>query len=139
MAAGIAGKHQLQNATIAVELARRFLQECHALEDTSELPLSFIAGLKAARWPGRCQTVVDPIHGNLTWYLDGAHTAESLNCCMDWFLDLGVGVDFEGNSYVLPGFRVIPRILSPLFLAHRQRGPLSLIARADVQVKPSSK
>ena len=101
MTVGLAGKHQLQNATIAVELARRFLQERQALEDASEFPLSFVAGLKAARWPGRCQTVADPVHGNLTWYLDGAHTAESLGCCMDWFLNLGVGVDFEGNSYVL--------------------------------------
>jgi len=103
MTAGLAGKHQLQNATIAFELTRRFLQERQALEDVSELPPSFVAGLKAARWPGRCQTVADPVHANLTWYLDGAHTAESLNCCMDWFLDLSVGVDFEGNSYVLLG------------------------------------
>lgn len=97
MTVGLAGEHQIQNATIAVELSRRFLQERQALEDASELPSSFVAGLKAAKWPGRCQTVADPINGNLTWYLDGAHTIESLDCCMDWFLNPGVGVDSEGN------------------------------------------
>lgn len=102
MTVGLAGEHQIQNATIAVELSRRFLQERQALEDASELPSSFVAGLKAAKWPGRCQTVADPINGNLTWYLDGAHTIESLDCCMDWFLNPGVGVDSEGNLYVLP-------------------------------------
>jgi len=102
MTVGLAGEHQIQNATIAVELSRRFLQERQALEDASELPSTFVAGLKAAKWPGRCQTVADPINGNLTWYLDGAHTIESLDCCMDWFLNPGVGVDSEGNLYVLP-------------------------------------
>jgi folylpolyglutamate synthase len=43
-------------------------------------------GLKAAKWPGRCQTVSDPAYGNLTWFLDGAHTVESLECCMEWFI-----------------------------------------------------
>ncbi|KXN86406.1 Folylpolyglutamate synthase [Leucoagaricus sp. SymC.cos] len=92
---GLAGKHQVQNAAIAVELARGFLRECHALDDTTHLPQTFIDGLKATKWPGRCQIVSDPVSNNLTWYLDGAHTTESLNCCMDWFLSAGVGVDLE--------------------------------------------
>ncbi|KAF5363480.1 hypothetical protein D9756_000501 [Leucocoprinus leucothites] len=94
---GLAGRHQVQNATIAVELARQFLCERQALADTSELPQSFVDGLRATRWPGRCQTVADPAHSNIIWYLDGAHTLESLDYCMDWFLSPGVGVDTEGN------------------------------------------
>ncbi|KAJ3573349.1 hypothetical protein NP233_g2487 [Leucocoprinus birnbaumii] len=101
----LAGKHQIQNATIAVELARRFLQERHALPDASDLPQSFIDGLKATRWPGRCQTVADPLKDKLTWYLDGAHTVESLDCCMDWFLSPGIGVAAVGSSS--PAKRVI--------------------------------
>ncbi|KAH9843865.1 FolC bifunctional protein [Rhodofomes roseus] len=82
---GLAGAHQYQNAGLAVHLAKHFL---HAetdwpLDDT--LPPSFVQGLKNARWPGRCQTVVDPKLPRLTWFLDGAHTKESLECCMQWF------------------------------------------------------
>ncbi|KZT71613.1 FolC bifunctional protein [Daedalea quercina L-15889] len=82
---GLAGTHQYQNAGLAVHLAKHFL---HAktgwpLDDT--LPPPFVEGLENARWPGRCQTVVDPKHPRLTWFLDGAHTKESLECCMQWF------------------------------------------------------
>ena len=28
-----------------------------------------------------------------TWFLDGAHTIESLDCCIRWFVSPGVGLD----------------------------------------------
>lgn len=92
---GLAGKHQAQNAALAVELARAFLKERNVLDSTEKLPQSFIEGLKATKWPGRCQTVCDPVQRGLTWYLDGAHTSESLDCCMEWFLSPGIGVDTQ--------------------------------------------
>lgn len=95
---GLAGKHQIQNAAIALELVRRFLKERHATANISELPQSFVDGLTATSWPGRCQTVADPVNSRISWYLDGAHTIESLDCCMDWFLDTGVGVNVKGSS-----------------------------------------
>jgi folylpolyglutamate synthase len=51
------------------------------------LPASLAQGLEQAKWPGRCQIVEDRDEGRkgVTWYLDGAHTAESLVCCSDWF------------------------------------------------------
>jgi folylpolyglutamate synthase len=46
-----------------------------------------VEGLEKAKWPGRCQEVIDPGITNTTWFLDGAHTVESLDCCMEWFID----------------------------------------------------
>ncbi|KAF9451644.1 FolC bifunctional protein [Macrolepiota fuliginosa MF-IS2] len=105
---GLAGKHQIQNAAIAVELARTFLQGCGAFENTNtdELPQTFAEGLKATKWPGRCQVVSDPVERNLTWYLDGAHTLESLDCCMEWFLTPGVGVTSK-DEVSLPTKRIL--------------------------------
>jgi len=60
------------------------------------LPPAVVRGLERAHWPGRCQ-VVDVAPRNpqrepdgsdarpLRYYLDGAHTAESIKACADWF------------------------------------------------------
>lgn len=37
------------------------------------------------RWPGRCQTIVDPVRKGVTWFLDGAHTVESISLCGNWW------------------------------------------------------
>ena len=39
-------------------------------------------GLKDCRWPGRCQTIEKD---GITYYLDGAHTLNSLTACVKWF------------------------------------------------------
>ncbi|KAH7105642.1 tetrahydrofolylpolyglutamate synthase [Auriculariales sp. MPI-PUGE-AT-0066] len=85
---GLAGRHQLSNANLAVHLASSFLEqrEPSSPHDISEqLPETFTKGLTHARWPGRCQRVTDPHHPRLTWFFDGAHTTESLECCMQWY------------------------------------------------------
>ncbi|TBU49597.1 FolC bifunctional protein [Dichomitus squalens] len=83
---GLSGSHQYQNAKLAVALAKRFLS-AQALQDFDEgLPEPFVRGLEATKWPGRCQTVVDPKSEKTTWFLDGAHTLESLDCCMRWYV-----------------------------------------------------
>ncbi|KAI0352891.1 FolC bifunctional protein [Trametes cingulata] len=102
---GLAGSHQYQNATLAVHLAKKFLT-LHTPETFQEdLPASFVEGLKATKWPGRCQTVVDPAHARTTWFLDGAHTLESLQCCMQWYVSPDAALrspeDFEKRSRVL--------------------------------------
>ncbi|KIY49346.1 FolC bifunctional protein [Fistulina hepatica ATCC 64428] len=81
---GLAGVHQYQNAMLAAHLAHEFVKT--RVHGSDEIPPSFEAGLRNARWPGRCQTVADPKHSNTTWYLDGAHTTESLDCCIRWFV-----------------------------------------------------
>lgn len=88
---GLAGEHQLQNAALAVQMANIFLHSMdgshHRPEPLSHIPASFISGLENTKWPGRCQTVPDPKYQSITWYLDGAHTAESVLCCTRWFVN----------------------------------------------------
>ncbi|KAJ7781092.1 Mur ligase [Mycena metata] len=94
---GLAGVHQIQNANLAVYLVRSFLRSRGFISD-EVLADGFIRGLENARWPGRCQTVQDPAFSNTTWYLDGAHTLESLECCIQWFVSPGVGLPADGKK-----------------------------------------
>lgn len=85
---GIPGAHQKENAALAVHLAKKFVSTKEPLlwdDNLGTLPQAVIAGLLRAKWPGRCQRVHDPLLPTLTWFLDGAHTGESLQCCMEWF------------------------------------------------------
>lgn len=67
-------------------------QSRSAIESLRSLPTSFLDGLKNAHWPGRCQTVLDPQHEGIKWFLDGAHTKESLQCCLEWFVSPAIGL-----------------------------------------------
>ena len=83
-----------------------FLQQlypAHSLFKSSPIPLSnfFIEGLQCAWWPGRCQEIPDPRATGATWFLDGAHTVESLMCGMEWFVSTGVGVKPDTFWFVL--------------------------------------
>ena len=73
-------------------LAKRFLSVQTSEMYHEELPAPFVEGLKVAKWPGRCQTVADPSHSHTTWFLDGAHTRESLDCCMEWYVSPDVAL-----------------------------------------------
>ena len=86
---GLSGAHQYQNASLAIALAGAFLRGANVKDPTPE---SFTSGLQDARWPGRCQTVLDSRLPRITWYLDGAHTAESIECCLQWFVTPNVGL-----------------------------------------------
>lgn len=101
---GIAGDKQRYNAALAVQLcrvwlqyhARSFEERLHALENQSSVtsisavpqkPCSHLSeemkqGLEECRWPGRTQTIAKP---GVTYYLDGAHTADSMQQCVEWF------------------------------------------------------
>ncbi|EIN10312.1 FolC bifunctional protein [Punctularia strigosozonata HHB-11173 SS5] len=103
---GLPGAHQRQNANLAIHLVRTFLANptiaaksnrpppTFDSEGAAPLPATFVGGLQNARWPGRCQTVPDPDPANAktTWYLDGAHTKESLEFCMAWYVSPGAGL-----------------------------------------------
>jgi len=49
---------------------------------STNLPPDVVVGLENARWPGRCETRVEP---GVTWYCDGAHTAESIAAATQWY------------------------------------------------------
>ncbi|GFP90913.1 folylpolyglutamate synthase [Phtheirospermum japonicum] len=101
----LSGDHQLTNAGLAIALCKSWLQRTgnweklfqHAdLEDN--LPEAFLRGLSTACLLGRAQTVYDSslkssesdgvfgsTSGDLVFYLDGAHSPESMEACATWF------------------------------------------------------
>jgi len=106
---GLAGEFQKTNASLAVALSAKFLQkrELGATKSASlsssataaldldtlcspaaVLPEEFVRGLEQVKWPGRCDARPDDKVSNLTWFMDGAHTAESIQVAAEWFVDL---------------------------------------------------
>jgi len=95
---GLAGAHQRSNASLALGLVRAFLASERTPEilRAAQVDLSPSAplddrlrrGLETVRWAGRCQIAVDPApeRRSVTYYLDGAHTVESLAECGKWFM-----------------------------------------------------
>lgn len=89
---GLAGDFQRQNAAVAVKLADIHLRKLGvpAAElpnwSDSSLPDKFIQGLENTRWDGRCQKLTNQDgYENITWYIDGAHTLESIHVALKWF------------------------------------------------------
>lgn len=125
IALGIRGIAQYQNAALACQLGYYFLSsEKHkkrlthheeTLEiDLNMMPASFRNSLAICSWPGRCQIVRYP---TTEFYLDGAHTKESMENCLDWFLS-EVGEVRENEMRILMvniiGDRNKYEILKPL-------------------------
>ncbi|EKD17385.1 uncharacterized protein L3040_008424 [Drepanopeziza brunnea f. sp. 'multigermtubi'] len=80
---GLEGDFQKDNASLAIALASSHLRTLGIAKDTStDLPEPFIAGLETVSWPARCQYIPD---GNTEWFVDGAHTTESLTATAQWF------------------------------------------------------
>lgn len=89
---GLAGIHQKYNALTAVELSKIWLKRVRGIEFKEAIPEGFKKGLELVKWPGRGQklSITETKYksvgkDNATWYLDGAHTVESLGVCADWF------------------------------------------------------
>ncbi|KAL8119689.1 hypothetical protein AgCh_016977 [Apium graveolens] len=92
---GLHGDHQYVNAGLAIALSSTWLQktghlEFNYLDETSSLPEQFIKGLTTAALQGRAQVVPDQYidierQEDLVFYLDGAHSPESMEVCAKWF------------------------------------------------------
>ncbi|QDZ20863.1 folylpolyglutamate synthase [Chloropicon primus] len=90
---GIPGDHQAANAGLAVSLCQTFQErvdlKLSPVVSQGALTLDCLKGLELCRWPGRGQIEKDnPGDGgaeNITFYLDGAHTPESMLCCSKWY------------------------------------------------------
>ncbi|KAF3764595.1 Mur ligase, partial [Cryphonectria parasitica EP155] len=94
--ANLEGSFQKANMLLATAIARRHLQALgHKFDagsfenggqslprDFQHIPDSIITGLRTATVRGRCETVVQD---NISWYLDGAHTEDSLVQVGKWF------------------------------------------------------
>ncbi|QYS97063.1 Folylpolyglutamate synthase [Trichoderma simmonsii] len=75
---------QKKNATLAIALAETVLTKLGLLKEVSEskLPQEFVDGLEKCVFRGRCEVKEEK---NVTWHLDGAHTADSLKMSSKWF------------------------------------------------------
>ncbi|KAL2553119.1 Folylpolyglutamate synthase [Forsythia ovata] len=102
----LSGHHQFTNAGLAVALCKCWLQRTgnweklfqHASPEEEILPKAFLRGLSTAHLSGRAQIVHDSSlkslnmsgvngssSGDLIFYLDGAHSPESMEACASWF------------------------------------------------------
>jgi folylpolyglutamate synthase len=104
---GIPGAQQLLNSSLAVQLCHFWIKdhkldrkERHGLyedevkrSEDDDVPVASIFpvtaemaaginGLETCVWPARNQKISGP---GVTYYLDGAHTAESIQLCVEWF------------------------------------------------------
>ncbi|KAL9262822.1 Folylpolyglutamate synthase-like protein [Drosera capensis] len=82
--------------------AMHVLEEKASLLD-SLLPEQFIQGLSTAKVQGRAQIVPDQHtnsdpHGNLVFFLDGAHSPESMEVCGRWFSHATKEDDYNTSS-----------------------------------------
>ena len=98
---GISGDFQVVNASLATALSINHLQkigrdnyiisnsnltetENGLLWDSKmEIPDFVKQGLQDCKWEGRCQTIKTD---TITWFLDGAHTIDSIEKSSDWFV-----------------------------------------------------
>jgi len=90
---GLDASYQKSNASLAVaatavHLRRLGHQDVPDLlaNPTADLPSRFRDGLKSVKWPGRSDIRKDG-KTNITWFLDGAHTLESISLATLWFVD----------------------------------------------------
>jgi folylpolyglutamate synthase len=77
---------QKLNASLAIALAETILGNLDPAFQKSSNVLSdeFKEGLEKVVWRGRCEKKVE---GSITWYLDGAHTADSIIVASKWFAE----------------------------------------------------
>jgi folylpolyglutamate synthase len=77
---------QRSNASLAIALAETVLEILDPAFERlrSSLPKEFVDGLEKVVWRGRCETKKE---GKLTWYLDGAHTQDSIVVAVKWFCE----------------------------------------------------
>jgi folylpolyglutamate synthase len=88
---GLQGHFQTHNASLAIAVAASHLQRLgftdvpDPFDATAKLPNKFVTGLESTRLGGRCDLRQDTILAGLRWYIDGAHTMESIDVVGQWF------------------------------------------------------
>jgi folylpolyglutamate synthase len=91
IALGLQGHFQTHNASLAIAVAAAHLQKLgfndvpDPFDSAAKLPDKFITGLESTRLGGRCDLRPDSKIADLRWYIDGAHTMESIDVVGQWF------------------------------------------------------
>ncbi|CAG9773035.1 unnamed protein product [Ceutorhynchus assimilis] len=75
---------QKTNASLALSVSKAFMEICPKSNNNNVFNLDLAKkSIESTRWPGRYEIIS---HCNKIFYLDGAHTIESMQVCSDWFL-----------------------------------------------------
>lgn len=89
---GISSPAQPINASLAAQLANAWMnpqlyKSGSIMSFAPIFPLTneICSGLSDCRWPGRTQIL--RFSEKLTFYLDGAHTFESIQNCIRWYME----------------------------------------------------
>jgi folylpolyglutamate synthase len=116
-----------------------------ALLEQGVLPLEYCRGLAATVWPGRSQVVPDAEFAaaaaagkggaasptsRLTFFLDGAHTPESMASCAQWFAEEvggGGGGEGAGGGGGAPAAAQRKTLRFLFFNCTRERAPAALL------------
>ena len=101
---GMDGDYQKDNASLAISVAASHLRTLGTVEDipspggistsSTQLPEKFIHGLETATWQGRWQVRKE---GNIEWYIDGAHTVDSIQATAHWYKNKVLAAKEEAN------------------------------------------
>ncbi|KXH69346.1 folylpolyglutamate synthase [Colletotrichum salicis] len=80
---------QKRNASLAVRLAETALERVDDgfKRDPERLPRAFVEGLEGVVWRGRCEVKDEEAEAGVMWYVDGAHTTDSLRMAARWYVD----------------------------------------------------
>lgn len=129
---GLYGAVQHYNASLAIALSQYFLDYTRRKElprsgpdpdggdinllHTLRISPETALGLRVAHWPGRSQTID---RGRVVYFLDGAHTEESIWACKTWFtkqskLSAPQGSIFKVLLFNMTGDRDSRSLLVPL-------------------------
>lgn len=66
----------------------------------ANIPRRWRFAMQQAKLRGRCETFPDRVNPKVTWYLDGAHTSESLAETAKWFVNAAFSPSSTANSQV---------------------------------------
>ena len=96
----MAGNHQKLNGSLAVALSREWLSKCRGVKfSDSKLDQRILKGLSLGKLNGRSHIV--KYSNRLKFYLDGAHTEQSIKCAAQWFKEE------SGNDLSVRGKKVL--------------------------------
>lgn len=143
---GLAGVHQRVNASLAVQLAATWEQSaghsCGGSDPAGaakraqqvaqlQLPDAYAAGLRQCVWPGRAQVISQSWVSEgaaeglgTTFFLDGAHTPESMATCAEWFAEAS---QLQQESSRPAGQPPMPPHRILLFNCMKERNPEALL------------
>lgn len=78
---GLEAEFQKINASLGASIAREWLVR-HKFDKVPDFEQRLINGLREVKWSGRCETRHE---NNITWYIDGGHTLESIKLAALWY------------------------------------------------------